>query len=146
MKSHRCYLLLLFLLVTVSNVAAQDDLTRVSEHSPFANCAVLPLPGEISYVDAEVEPWIAIDPRNPNHLVGVWQQRLAQEVEAGGEDRQFAGLGQAERAFHTDQVAEVEELCHGPAGFTDLLLGKVDLDAAGPILDLEEMDLAHLPP
>jgi Neuraminidase (sialidase) len=74
MKSHRCYLLLLFLLVTVSNVAAQDDLTRVSEHSPFANCAVLPLPGEISYVDAEVEPWIAIDPRNPNHLIGVWQQ------------------------------------------------------------------------
>ena len=74
MKSHRCYSMLLFLVVAVSNVAAQDDLTRVSQHSPFANCAVLPLPGEISYVDAEVEPWIAIDPRNPNHLIGVWQQ------------------------------------------------------------------------
>lgn len=26
------------------------------------------------FVNAEVEPFVAVDPRNPNHLVATWQQ------------------------------------------------------------------------
>ena len=29
---------------------------------------------EINYENAEVEPWIAVDPKSADHLIGVWQQ------------------------------------------------------------------------
>ena len=32
-----------------------------------------PPPGEV-FVNAEVEPWIAVNPANPTNLIGVWQQ------------------------------------------------------------------------
>jgi len=49
--------------------------TRVSGPSPFAaGCVTSPFTFEINYRNAEVEPWIAVDPTNPNHLIGVWQQ------------------------------------------------------------------------
>src|ERR1700694_3403353 len=51
-----------------------SPLSRVSGPSPFANCAVQPLPGEPNYLNAEVEPWLAINPRNASNLIGVWQQ------------------------------------------------------------------------
>jgi hypothetical protein len=42
--------------------------------TPFTN-GCLPLPaGAVAYVDAEVEPHLAINPSNPNHLVAAWQQ------------------------------------------------------------------------
>jgi len=28
----------------------------------------------MNYVNAEVEPWLAINPRNASNLIGVWQQ------------------------------------------------------------------------
>src|SRR5262245_1096948 len=40
--------------------------------SPFADSPT-GQPG-INYFNAEVEPWIAVDPTNPDHLVGSWQQ------------------------------------------------------------------------
>jgi hypothetical protein len=47
---------------------------RASASSPFAaGCDGLP-PNGILYVNAEVEPMIAINPRDPNNIVGVWQQ------------------------------------------------------------------------
>jgi hypothetical protein len=47
-------------------------LTRVSGLSPFSpNCT--PLSG-VAYINAEVEPWLAIDPLDPNHLIGIYQQ------------------------------------------------------------------------
>lgn len=51
-----------------------SSLTRVSRASPFANCTLLPLPRELNYLNAEVEPWVAINPRNPANQIGVWQQ------------------------------------------------------------------------
>ncbi|HLO35996.1 MAG TPA: sialidase family protein, partial [Candidatus Deferrimicrobium sp.] len=49
----------------------------VSGPSPFAACtsgqSAGPPPGEV-FVNAEVEPWVAVNPANPNNLVGVWQQ------------------------------------------------------------------------
>ncbi|MGF6757132.1 sialidase family protein [Paraburkholderia sp. GAS42] len=44
----------------------------VSGPSPFANCTIGG-PGTI-YVNAEVEPWLAVNPANPSNLIGVWQQ------------------------------------------------------------------------
>jgi hypothetical protein len=47
---------------------------RVTGPTPFsANCLVVPA-GATAYVDAEVEPHLAIDPTNLNHLVAAWQQ------------------------------------------------------------------------
>jgi BNR/Asp-box repeat len=49
----------------------------VSGPSPFAACpdgqTAGPPPGEV-FVNAEVEPWVAVNPTNPTNLVGVWQQ------------------------------------------------------------------------
>src|SRR5438105_3859372 len=32
------------------------------------------VPSTILYRNSEVEPWVAVDPTNGNHLVGAWQQ------------------------------------------------------------------------
>jgi hypothetical protein len=47
---------------------------RVTRATPFgANCTAVPT-GATAYANAEVEPHLAIDPTNPNHLVAAWQQ------------------------------------------------------------------------
>src|SRR5262249_19159578 len=48
-------------------------LARVSGASTFTNCIT---PGQFgtNYLNAEVEPRLAVDPLDPKHLVGVWQQ------------------------------------------------------------------------
>ncbi|HEY1773215.1 MAG TPA: sialidase family protein [Gammaproteobacteria bacterium] len=49
-----------------------SSLVRVSEASPYAaGCGGA---GGTSYEDAEVEPYIAINPNNPSNLIGAWQQ------------------------------------------------------------------------
>jgi hypothetical protein len=49
-----------------------SSLVRVSEASPYAaGCGGA---GGTSYEDAEVEPFIAINPINPSNLIGAWQQ------------------------------------------------------------------------
>jgi len=51
-----------------------DPQFRASGASPFAaGCDGAPAVGAL-YVNAEVEPMVAADPRNAQHLVGVWQQ------------------------------------------------------------------------
>ena len=52
--------------------ASVGPLTLVSGPSPFAACTVGG-PGTNS-VNAEVEPYFAVDPTDPNHLIGAWQQ------------------------------------------------------------------------
>lgn len=49
---------------------------RVTARSPFPDgCDAAPSPPDaVSYPGAEVEPQVAIDPRDPSHLIGVWQQ------------------------------------------------------------------------
>jgi len=39
-----------------------------------ASCRGTLLPGETLFENAQVEPFVAIDPTDPNHLIGVWQQ------------------------------------------------------------------------
>ena len=48
------------------------DLVKVSDTTPFApNCHAS---GGSLYTNAEVEPYLAINPTNPDNLVAVWQQ------------------------------------------------------------------------
>lgn len=49
-------------------------LVRVSKASPFSSNCGGALPGSTSYQDAEVEPYVAVNPLNPSNLIGVWQQ------------------------------------------------------------------------
>ncbi len=50
------------------------DLMQVSGPiSPFADFTGDVGPG-VTYLNAEVEPWIAVDPTDPDHLVASWQQ------------------------------------------------------------------------
>ncbi len=49
-------------------------LQRISAATPFSSsCSTAPLSGTV-YLNAEVEPWIAVNPSNPRNFIGVWQQ------------------------------------------------------------------------
>ena len=51
------------------------DLPRVSGASPFsADCNGPAFPISSAYVNAEVEPYVAINPGNPNNLIAVYQE------------------------------------------------------------------------
>ncbi|HEY5849916.1 MAG TPA: sialidase family protein [Lysobacter sp.] len=53
---------------------AVDPEYRASSQTPFAvNCDNEPVNGTV-YLNAEVEPYVAIDPRDANHMIGAWQQ------------------------------------------------------------------------
>ena len=52
--------------------AAVGPLTLVSATNPFAACSTSD-PGT-NYVNAEVEPFVAVDPTDANHMIGVYQQ------------------------------------------------------------------------
>src|SRR4029450_9459308 len=45
-------------------------------NSPFASCDIsgFLIPGEINFVNTELEPWIAVNPTNPANIIGVYQQ------------------------------------------------------------------------
>jgi len=56
------------------NASLADATVLVSSSSPFApGCDGLPATG-VLYLNAEVEPMVAVNPRNPNNIIGVWQQ------------------------------------------------------------------------
>jgi hypothetical protein len=49
-------------------------LTLASGPSPFAGCTAGTAPGSVLYPNAEEEPWVDVNPKNPNNLIAVWQQ------------------------------------------------------------------------
>lgn len=53
-----------------------QPLTTISGPSPFAGCTIgaTGASNETLYVNAEEEPWIAVNPTNPNNMISVWQQ------------------------------------------------------------------------
>lgn len=54
--------------------AGRVPLRRISAATPFSSvCSTAPFSGTVS-LNAEVEPWLAINPLNPRNLIGVWQQ------------------------------------------------------------------------
>jgi hypothetical protein len=53
--------------------AAASSLVTVSGPSPYAGCSTANQPG-INYLNAEVEPQVAVNAANTKNIVGVWQQ------------------------------------------------------------------------
>src|SRR6266852_5552534 len=53
--------------------ASSVKLVTVSSADPYAGCSIAGNPGT-NYPDAEVEPWVSVNPTNPNNIIGVWQQ------------------------------------------------------------------------
>ncbi len=51
-----------------------NALTRASGLSTFAANCEAPAGGGVPFVHAEVEPYIAVNPVNPNNVIGAWQQ------------------------------------------------------------------------
>jgi hypothetical protein len=51
-----------------------DFAFRASNLSPFASGCDGTATTGTSYLNAEVEPHVAVDPRDPSHLIGAWQQ------------------------------------------------------------------------
>jgi hypothetical protein len=61
--------------VSASNYTAAP-LVQVSGASPFASCTADNVGGQSGqvFIGTEVEPWIDVNPTNPNNLAGIWQQ------------------------------------------------------------------------
>lgn len=49
-------------------------LKLITGPSPFANCTIGAFLNGVNYVNAEVEPWVEVNPTNPNNIIAVWQQ------------------------------------------------------------------------
>ncbi len=79
-------------------------------------------------------------------LVGMRQQRLAQELDGIGKNGQLARARLSQGAVDAKQVAQVQLLSQQPSLFADLLLTQVNLNAPGPVLQVEKEDLAHTAP
>lgn len=58
---------------TVAHASSPVTLVTVSSTDPYASCSIAGQPGK-NYPDAEVEPWVSVNPTHANNIVGVWQQ------------------------------------------------------------------------
>jgi BNR repeat-like domain len=69
------FTLLLVVLTIVATTSAALALTpvTVSGPSPYAGCSTAGQTGTVS-VNAEVEPWVSVNPANSQNIIGVWQQ------------------------------------------------------------------------
>lgn len=81
MRTKRVFILISVLVILASMMAVVSasaanftvaPLVLASGPSPFANCTIGG-PGT-NYVNAEVEPWVAVNPTDPSNIVAVWQQ------------------------------------------------------------------------
>jgi hypothetical protein len=70
-------LAILTVLGTTSSALAHTSsgvkLITVSSADPYANCSIPGNPGT-NFANAEVEPWVSVNPANPSNIIGVWQQ------------------------------------------------------------------------
>ncbi len=71
------FLVVLTVVATIGGalVHASPSLTlvTVSSTDPYAACSIAGQPGT-NYPDAEVEPWVSVNPTKSSNIVGVWQQ------------------------------------------------------------------------
>jgi len=51
----------------------RSPLKVVSVSSPFAGCDISGQPG-VNFLNSEVEPWVEVNPTDPNNIVAAWQQ------------------------------------------------------------------------
>src|SRR5436190_5568335 len=61
---------------TVVNQASGTPSPPANGASPFASCDISGylFPGEINWVNSELEPWVAVNPTNSSNIIGVYQQ------------------------------------------------------------------------
>ncbi|GAB3285021.1 sialidase family protein [Sinomonas notoginsengisoli] len=57
-----------------ASAAPLSPAEAVSGSSPFASCTLGSAPGAVNYLNAEVEPWVAVNPTNSSNIIGAWQQ------------------------------------------------------------------------
>ncbi len=60
--------------ITIGLAATVAPLVQVSGPSPFASCTIGGTPTGVNSVNAEVEPYVAVNPTNPQNIIGAWQQ------------------------------------------------------------------------
>lgn len=86
--------LLNLMLVPISAITAAPVIpTLVSGSSPFAGCTVGSGSDAVNYLNAEVEPYVAVNPVNPQQIIGVWQQDRAGDTGARGMVAGFSSDG-----------------------------------------------------
>src|SRR6266566_5773929 len=67
-------LVVLTIVATIgATVAHAASPVLVSGPSPYAGCSQAGQPGT-NYLNAEVEPWVSVNPANTKNIIGVWQQ------------------------------------------------------------------------
>src|SRR5262249_4794608 len=78
MQHNRVFLIALAImaLATVASTFTVAPLKLVSGPSPFAGCTIgaTGVGFEVMYENAEEEPWVEVNPTNPNNIIAVWQQ------------------------------------------------------------------------
>jgi hypothetical protein len=67
------FLVILTVLATAGPALAQANEVTVSGPSPYATCSIAGQSGT-NYLNAEVEPFVSVNPTNSENIVGVWQQ------------------------------------------------------------------------
>jgi hypothetical protein len=69
---------LLLLLTGLMGVPAAQSATQpvrlISHRDPYAHCTLGASDTGVNYPSSEVEPWVAVDPRDPRRVIGVYQQ------------------------------------------------------------------------
>ena len=55
---------------------ATTSVSQASSASPFSSCDIsgFLFPGEVNWVNSELEPWVAVNPQDPSNIIGVYQQ------------------------------------------------------------------------
>ena len=107
----RVTLLLLFS-VTCSTTAWAGSPLQVSGASPFAACTADNVTGQpgTNFPNSEVEPWIVVNPTNPQNIVGGWQQDRWSD---GGSRGHVAGVSFDGGLTWTPVVVPLVTLCSG---------------------------------
>jgi hypothetical protein len=71
------FLVVLTVVATIGGALARASssvvLVTVSSADPYAACSIAGQPGT-NYPDAEVEPWVSVNPTKSSNIIGVWQQ------------------------------------------------------------------------
>jgi len=58
------------------------------------------VPSTVVYLNSEVEPWVAVDPTNGSHLIGVWQQDRWNDGGANGLVSAYSTTGGGAGSWH----------------------------------------------
>ena len=120
-------------------------LTLVGPTDPFAECSTAGQVGT-NYPNSQVEPRVAVDPSNPAHIVGVWQQDrwsnggaqgivAAVSFDGGLHWREVVIPGLTACSGGTIQRASDPWVSIGPTGTVFVSSLAVNLDATGQTLN-----------